>query len=147
MLLCVCSKNASEDVEQTFDGHPEMRLQRSDFAGWRVNWRPKSENIRSLAAELSLGLDSFIFVDDNPMETAEVRPNCAGVLALTLPAEVRDVPRFLDHVWAFDQNGVTAEDRNRTAMMRENALRSRLLAESLSYADFIRRSRTGDRDP
>ena len=94
MLLCVCSKNASEDVEQAFDGHPEMRLQRSDFAGWRVNWRPKSENIRSLAAELSLGLDSFIFVDDNPMETAEVKSNCAGVLALTLPAEarLRDVP-------------------------------------------------------
>ena len=137
MLLCVCSKNATEDVERVFDEHPEMPLARSDFAGWRVNWRPKSENIRSLAAELSLGLDSFIFLDDNPMETAEVESNCPGVLALTLPAEVELIPRFLDHVWAFDQNGITAEDRNRTAMVQENASRSRLLTESLSYADFL----------
>ena len=137
MLLCVCSKNAAEDVERVFDEHPEMPLARSDFAGWRVNWRPKSENIRSLAAELSLGLDSFILLDDNPMETAEVESNCPGVLALTLPAEVELIPRFLDHVWAFDQNGITAEDRNRTAMVQENASRSRLLTESLSYADFL----------
>lgn len=94
MLLCVCSKNAMEDVEQTFEAHPEMPLNRSDFVGWRVNWRPKSENIRSLAAELSLGFDSFIFVDDNPMETAEVEAACPGVLALTLPAEGDLIPDF-----------------------------------------------------
>jgi FkbH-like protein len=138
MLLCVCSKNAPEDIEAVFDAHPEMPLARSDFAGWRVNWRTKSENIQSLAAELSLGLDSFIFVDDNPMETAEVAARCPGVVALTLPASLETIPRFLDHVWAFDQNGVTAEDRKRTAMYRDNALRRSVLAESLSYADFLR---------
>ncbi|HTC36678.1 MAG TPA: HAD-IIIC family phosphatase [Bryobacteraceae bacterium] len=138
MLLCASSKNAAEDVEQTFDAHPEMPLKRSDFTGWRVNWRPKSENIQALARELSLGLDSFIFVDDNPMETAEVEAHCPGVLALTLPADTELIPRFLDHVWAFDQNGVTAEDRKRTRMYRENALRRGGLAGSLSYADFLR---------
>jgi len=138
MLLCVCSKNAAEDVDETFDAHPEMPLRRSDFAGWRVNWRPKSENIQALARELSLGLDSFIFVDDNPMETAEVAAHCPGVLALTLPADGELIPRFLDHVWAFDQNGVTAEDRKRTQMYRENASRQGGLAEALSYADFLR---------
>jgi len=139
MLLCVCSKNATEDVEQTFEAHPEMPLSRSDFVGWRVNWRPKSENIRSLAAELSLDLDSFIFVDDNPMETAEVEAACPGVLALTLPTEGDLISRFLDHVWAFDRSAITAEDRRRSAMYRENVLRSELLAESFSYADFLAR--------
>ncbi len=138
MLLCVCSKNAEEDVVETFDGHPEMPLRREDFTGWRVNWRPKSENIRALASELSLGLDSFIFLDDNPMETAEVEAHCPGVLALTLPADRSLIPRFLDHVWAFDQTGVTAEDRKRTVMYRENALRGGAQAGALSYADFIR---------
>jgi FkbH-like protein len=137
MLLCVCSKNATEDVEQTFEAHPEMPLNRSDFVGWRVNWRPKSENIRSLSAELSLDLDSFIFVDDNPMETAEVEAACPGVLTLTLPAEGDSIPRFLEHVWAFDRSAITAEDRRRSAMYRENALRSELLAKSFSYADFL----------
>ena len=105
-----------------------------------VNWRPKSENIQALAADLSLGLDSFIFVDDNPMETAEVEAHCPGCSALTLPADARLIPQFFDHVSAFDQNGVTGEDRNRTAMYRENTLRRSVLAESLSYADFIRGS-------
>ncbi len=136
MLLCVCSKNAPEDVDAAFDAL-EMPLARADFAGWRVNWRPKSENIQALAAELSLGLDSFIFLDDNPMETAEVEARCPGVLALTLPATLELVPRFLDHVWAFDQNGTTAEDRKRTTMYRENALRHTVQAESLSYVDFL----------
>ncbi len=131
MLLCACSKNTSEDVERVFDRHPEMTLQRTDFAGWRVNWRPKSENIRSLAAELRLALDSFIFLDDNPMETAEVEAGCPGVVALTLPVN-------LDQVWAFDQPQTTAEDRKRTVMVRENALRESALAGSLSYADFLR---------
>jgi FkbH-like protein len=137
MLLCICSKNAEEDVGETFEAHPEMPLRRSDFVGWRVNWQSKAENIRSLAAELSLGLDSFIFLDDNPMETAEVEARCPGVLALTLPAELDPIPRFLDHIWAFDGNGITAEDRRRTAMYRENAERSRVMAEANSYADFL----------
>jgi FkbH-like protein len=138
MLLCVSSKNAAEDVEEMFNAHPEMPLVRSDFSGWRVNWRPKSENIQALARELSLGLDSFIFLDDNPMETAEVGAHCPGVLALTLPADTELIPRFLDHVWAFDHNGVTTEDRARTQMYRENAMRRSGLAGALSYADFLR---------
>ena len=138
MLLCVSSKNAAEDVDATFDAHPEMPLKKSDFTEWRVNWRPKSENIQALARELSLGLDSFIFVDDNPMETAEVAAHCPGVLALTLPADGELIPRFLDHVWAFDQIGVTTEDRKRTQLYRENALRRGGLAGSLSYSDFLR---------
>jgi FkbH-like protein len=137
MLLCICSKNAAEDIEEAFDAHPEMPLQRSDIAAWRVNWRPKSENIRALARELSLGLDSFIVVDDNPMEAAEIEYGCPGVLALTLPADRNAIPRFLDHVWAFDQRAATREDRNRTASYQDNALRGRLLAESRSYADFL----------
>lgn len=137
MLLCVASKNASEDVEQIFDRHPDMPLKRQDFAGWRVNWRPKSENLLSLAAELSLGLDSFLFLDDNPMETAEVEAGCPGVLALPLPSDLSRIPRFLDHIWAFDQTGATAEDRNRTALYRENALRESALSGSFSYADFL----------
>ena len=137
MLLCVCSKNNPEDVEAVFDTHPEMPLRREDITSWRVNWQAKSENIRSLAEELHLGLDSFIFVDDNPMETAQVRADCPGVLALTLPEAKDQIRRFLDHVWAFDRFGLTAEDQNRTAMYQENHARSQFLDGSLSYADFL----------
>lgn len=136
-LLCICSKNNPEDVDATFLAHPEMPLSSTDIVAWRVNWRPKSENIKSLAAELNLGLDSFIFVDDNPMETAEVQAACPGVVALTLPSSVSRIPQVLDHFWAFDQFGATAEDRKRTAMYQQNSQRSQLRSQSLSYADFL----------
>src|SRR5262249_1018159 len=68
-----------------------------------------------LAAELNLGLDSFIFVDDNPKECAEVSSGAPEVLSVALPAAAEEIPHFLQHVWAFDRAGVTKEDRIRSA--------------------------------
>lgn len=73
MLLCRCSKNEEEDVDAVFRARTEMPLQGEHFVAWRVNWDSKSENLRSPAEELNVGTDSFIFVDDNPLECAEVR--------------------------------------------------------------------------
>jgi FkbH-like protein len=137
MLLCVCSKNNPEDVDAVFAAHPEMPLRREDFAAWRVNWQAKSENIRAVADELHLGMDSFIFVDDNPMETAEVRASCPGVLTLTLPEAREQFRSFLDHVWAFDRFSVTAEDQNRTVMYQQSRARQQFQEGALSYADFL----------
>ena len=67
-----------------------------------TQWQPKSENLRALAAELGLGLDSFIFLDDNPLECAEVQAQCPDVLTLPLPTEPSRWPHFLAHVWTFD---------------------------------------------
>lgn len=136
-LLCLCSKNNWPDVEAVFNRHPEMLLGLEDITAWRVNWQVKSENIRSLAEELQLGLDSFILIDDNPAEIAEVRANCPGVLALMLPECSDLIPRFIDHVWAFDRFSVTAEDKQRTATYQDNQLRKKLQMESPSYADFL----------
>jgi FkbH-like protein len=137
MLLCLCSKNNPADVFEVFERRPEMPLRREHIAAWRINWRPKSENIKELAHELGLGLDSFIFIDDNPVECAEVQANCPEVLILTLPAEPAKIPRFLDHVWAFDHLKVTAADRARTAAYRRHADRERLRETSLTFEDFL----------
>ncbi|MGH8745061.1 MAG: FkbM family methyltransferase, partial [Burkholderiales bacterium] len=64
MLLCLCSKNNEQDVLQVFDRRSDMVLRREHLVSWRINWNRKSDNLRSLADELGLGLDSFIFVDD-----------------------------------------------------------------------------------
>lgn len=135
MLLCVCSKNQEADVDAVFRQKAEMPLQREHFVTWRVNWRSKSENLRSLAKELNLGLSSFIFLDDSGVECAEVRAHCPEVLTLQLPE--RDIPAYLKHVWAFDRANVTGEDRQRTVMYRRNLLRSRSRNESTSFADFL----------
>src|SRR5262249_37172687 len=105
-LLGLCSKNNEADVLAVLDHRAEMILKRDHLVGWRINWQPKSENLRAMAHELNLGLDSVIFLDDNPVECAEVRAGCPEVLTLHLPIE-GDMSRFLEHVWAFDQTKVT----------------------------------------
>ncbi|PYT24150.1 MAG: hypothetical protein DMG58_26585, partial [Acidobacteria bacterium] len=73
MLLCLCSKNNAEDVDAAFQAHPEMPLWLEHFAASRENWEPKSANLRSLAEELGLGIESFILVDNSATECAEVQ--------------------------------------------------------------------------
>lgn len=136
-LLAVCSKNNEEDVNDVFVQRLDMPLRREHFAALRLNWQPKSENIKSIAKELNLGLDSFIFVDDNPVECAEVEASCPEVLTLQLPENAADIPQFLKHCWAFDLLKVTAEDVRRGEMYREGRQREELRAQSGSLAEFL----------
>ncbi|HBL25667.1 MAG TPA: hypothetical protein DD490_02405 [Acidobacteria bacterium] len=135
-LLCLCSKNNPEDVREVFARRPEMPLRWEHFTAHRLNWSSKAENLRSLAAELGLGLDSFVFVDDNPVECAEVQAACPEVLTVELP-EPEQIPRFLHHVWAFDRLRITEDDRRRAEVYRQNRERERLRETSFSLAEFL----------
>ena len=104
MLLCLCSKNNQEDVLDVFSQRTDMPLRRENFAAMRLNWEPKSGNLKALARELGLGLDSFIFIDDNPVECAEVEANCPQVQVLQLPEDPAQIPTFLAHCWVFDHH-------------------------------------------
>ena len=137
MLLCLCSKNVEEDVRAVFDFHTDMPLKWSDLVATKINWRPKSENLIALAEELQLGLDSFIFIDDNPMECAEVRAGCPEVLTLQLPVSPEAIEPFLYHQWAFDRLEITEEDQKRTQRYKENAGREAYRKTALSFASFI----------
>ena len=112
MLLCLCSKNVEEDVAEVFRRRA-MPLRQEHLVTSRVNWAPKSENLRSIAAELGLGLEAFIFLDDSLVECAEVRANCPEVLTVQLPAGSAEAAALLRHVWAFDRWKVTDEDKRR----------------------------------
>ncbi|MCM3874356.1 MAG: HAD-IIIC family phosphatase [Pyrinomonadaceae bacterium] len=137
MLICLCSKNNEEDVFEVFDRRPEMPMRRDHIVSWRINWRPKSENLRSLASELNLGLDSFIFIDDDPAVCYEVQANCPEVLTLQLPQEPDAIVSFLGHVWAFDQSRLTKEDQDRTNLYKVNVEREQIRAHSDTLQDFL----------
>ena len=137
MLLCLCSKNNEKDVLDVFDQRTDMPLKREHLVSRRINWNRKSDNIKSIATELNLALDSFIFVDDNPVDCADVRINCPGVLTLQLPRNSEAFPLFLNHVWAFDHTGSTEEDQGRTRMYRENTEREAFRERSFSLKDFV----------
>jgi FkbH-like protein len=137
MMLCLVSKNTEADVVDVFEHRAEMPLKRDHFVAWRINWQPKAEGLVELAKELNLGLDSFIFVDDNPIECAEIRAALPQVLTLELPAEDAAIPEFFRHVWAFDRLNVTEEDRQRTQMYRQNAERDRFEQQASGIGDFL----------
>jgi FkbH-like protein len=115
MLLSMASKNNEPDVIEAFARNSGMPLQLDDFVAWRINWESKADNLAALAKELNLGLDSFIFVDDNPKECAEVESSVTEVLTVPLPAVIEETRDFLKHIWAFDHAAITDEDRRRSA--------------------------------
>jgi FkbH-like protein len=137
MLLTLCSKNNEEDVIETFRAHPEFPLRFEDFAARRINWDSKGANLPALAAELGLGLESLIFVDDNPKECFEAQNAAAAILALPLPAQAEEIPDFLAHVWAFDRPRVTAEDLCRAEQYAQNAARAEAAQAAGSIEEFL----------
>ncbi|MEC4720698.1 amino acid adenylation domain-containing protein [Noviherbaspirillum sp. CPCC 100848] len=129
-LITLASKNREEDVWAVLDQHPDMLLRREHIAAAAINWQPKSGNLRQLASRLNLGVDSFIFLDDSPVECSEVMQNCPEALAIPMPSDPALFESWLAHVWAFDVTAVTAEDRERTGMMQAESRRQALLGET-----------------
>lgn len=85
VLLCVCSKNIESEVMAVFAEREDCLLKKEHLTAWKINWQAKSKNIQSLAQELDLGLDSFVVIDDNPVECAEISSHCPEVLCLQFP--------------------------------------------------------------
>src|SRR5450432_2934791 len=125
LLLALVSKNEELDVAKVFE-RKDMALRRDDFVAWKVNWSRKSDNLAALAKELELGLDSFIFLDDNPVECAEVAAHLPQVTTLLLPADAQQIPDFLRHVWALDLRTATAVDEKRTELYQQQSQRNQL---------------------
>jgi FkbH-like protein len=136
VLLALASRNEPEDVWAVFAAHPDMPLKREDFAAWRINWRPKSENVRALAQDLNFGLDALVFLDDNPAERLEIAARCPGVTVLPATDDPAANVAMLRHLWCFDAPFATAEDRARTGYLRAEAER-RAFAGTADLADYL----------
>ncbi|CAN5797088.1 hypothetical protein BH09VER1_BH09VER1_19660 [soil metagenome] len=137
MVLCLCSKNELSTVEEVFAHNRDMVLSWDDVATHRVNWEPKHANIHSLAQELNLGLDSFVFLDDSPAECNEVQLHCPEVFSICLPKDTFTIPQFFQHLWAFDRARVTAEDKERNSFYKENAKREQQHSQASSLGEYI----------
>ena len=136
ILICLCSKNREEDVFEVFDQNKQMILKKEHITFHRINWNAKSENLIQLAKEINIGLDSFIFIDDSPVECAEVRNNAPEVLTIQLPESGFDIKQ-LQNSWIFDRLTITEEDRKRSEKYKEEAVRTSFRSTVNSYKDFI----------
>jgi FkbH-like protein len=137
VLLAVCSKNDFAKAAEPFEKHPDMVLKMEDIVSFKANWEPKSENIRAMAPELNLGLDSFVFVDDNPAEIEIVRQFAPEVATILLGPDPSDYVAQLADCRLFEPRSITAEDAGRTSQYRSDAQRQALAATVTDMASYL----------
>lgn len=137
VLLAVCSKNDYAKAAEPFEKHPDMVLKLEDIVSFKANWEPKSENIRAMAPELNLGLDSFVFVDDNPAEIEIVRQFAPEVTTILLGPDPSDYVAQLADCRLFEPRSITGEDAERTSQYRSDAQRKALEASVTDMASYL----------
>jgi FkbH-like protein len=138
VILAVCSKNDPAIAESAFSEHPEMALRRSDIAAFVANWNDKAENLRVIAEQLNIGLESLVFVDDNPVERARVRQALPMVAVPELPDDPARYVRSIADQGFFEAVSFTAEDAQRAEQYAANARREALRGAAQSMEDFLR---------
>lgn len=114
VVLAINSKNNADVALEVLDKHPETPLRRTDFAAIQCNWEPKSENLRAIAKQLNLGLDSLVFVDDNPAECEEVRASLPEVTVIEMSGDAAYFPSLIEELHLFTPLDFTAEDAARS---------------------------------
>ena len=136
VLLAVCSKNDAENAKEGFS-HPDSILKLEDFSVFKANWNPKPGNIREIAAELNIGLDSMVFVDDNPAERALVAVQLPEVAVPEVGSDVSRFAEILEQERYFELDRVVADDLNRAAYYSANAQRTDSQAGFQDYGEFL----------
>jgi FkbH-like protein len=123
VLLCLCSKNNAAEVETILANHPEMVLREQHFVAKRVNWDDKVTNLRRIAADLNIGLDAMVYLDDSAFECEAVRGQIPMVRTLQVPANVYEYPALVQHVKElFLAGGISSESAAKTEQYRLRSL-------------------------
>jgi FkbH-like protein len=137
VVLAIVSKNEESVALDAINNHPEMILRAGDFAGWRINWDDKAKNIADLLAQLNLGADSAVFLDDSAFERARVAEALPQVLVPEMPQDPMQYPTVLSRLRCFDNPFVSAEDRTRTKMYVAERERAELRSEITSLDQWL----------
>ena len=140
VVLAVSSKNEDSIARRPFREHPDMVLHEEHIAVFQANWLDKASNIRAIAETLSLGLDSMVFLDDNPAERMQVRKELPEVAIPELPDDPALFSRILLTAGYFEANTFSAEDSNRAAFYQDNAKRTQILNQSSDIEETIFKS-------
>jgi FkbH-like protein len=138
VMIAVASKNNEADALQVFDEHPDMLITRDQIAAKRINWSPKPDNLVEIAQELNLGLDAFVFIDDNPVEREAVRRALPEVHVIDLPADPAGYANALRSAAVLERYTLSAEDRKRDIYYRDEKLRRDAIAQADDMESFLR---------
>lgn len=139
VILTVCSKNNEQDVLDVWEKNPFLVLKKEHFATYRINWTDKATNIKEIAEELNIGLDSFVFVDDNPTERALIRQMLPMVEVPDFPAQPYELPSFFKKLVYdyFKVYSITDEDKKKTQQYKANANRAQAQRGFTDFDKFL----------
>jgi FkbH-like protein len=137
IVLAVSSKNEDETARLPFRDHPDMLLHQEDFALFQANWNDKASNIQAIAETLSLGLESLVFVDDNPFEREMVRKILPAVAVPEMPEDPADYARTLAASGYFEAVTFSEEDRKRASYYAGNAQRAALMGQAGDVEGYL----------
>ncbi|MFX1547324.1 MAG: HAD-IIIC family phosphatase [Promethearchaeota archaeon] len=137
VILAINSKNNLDDALEVFQKHPYMQIKEKNLAAYRINWNDKVQNLIELAKEINIGLDSIIFIDDNPVERARVQTSLPDVLVLDMPSSPLLFRKTLEELNDFNTLSLTIEDLHRSEMYYARRKRQDLEQHVQSMEEFI----------
>jgi FkbH-like protein len=126
ILLAICSKNSLGDVIEVFNKNKNMPLKYDDFAAREINWDHKYINIQKISQKLNIGLDSMVFIDDNPFECEMVREMLPQVKTCLIPEKPEDLSHLIDKIVLFEKTILIEDDKNKTEQYQQNEMRKEL---------------------
>jgi len=138
IVLAVCSKNDPVAARSPFDAHPEMVLRQADIACFVANWDDKAANLRTIAAQLGIGVDSLVFADDSPFERDLARRELPMVAVLELPEDPAYFARCIADAGYFEATRISAEDLARNDQYQNNLARQQLHAAHTDLAGYLK---------
>lgn len=137
ILLAVCSKNDEDKAKEPFLSNPDMVLRLEDFVAFKANWKEKNENIIDIQKDLNIGMDSFVFIDDNPFERNLIRSMLPQVFVPELPDNPEQYLDYLRSINLFEMLSFSEEDSERTKQYQIESQRKEAVASFASYEEYL----------
>ncbi len=138
VIIGICSKNNQNDVEEVLSNHPDMQLKSEFITINKSNWSDKASNLREIALELNIGLDSLVFVDDSKFEINLIREQIPQVTTIQVPEKLYEYPDLLrNNIDLFYNLSSTLEDRNKLEMYKQQIVRDNNLKEFTNLDDYL----------
>lgn len=138
VILAICSKNDEKNALEVFEKHPEMILRKQDIACFMANWNDKANNIKIIANKLNIGIDSIVFIDDNPFERALVRRELPMVSVPELPEDPSHYARCIADAGYFEAITLTTEDLMRANQYQANVARNAIQLDVTDIGSYLK---------
>jgi len=138
ILLCICSKNNQSDVERVIRAHPDMQLRKEHIVINKSNWSNKVVNIKAIAQELNVGLESVVFLDDSLFEVNMIKTELPDVTVLKVPDKLSDYPRMLSkNTNLFFNQSYTFEDSRKSVIYKQQLNRESIKDKFVDIEDYL----------